>query len=210
MYRKRKGERKFDKLEKLKKILNREDKKLNEEGKPKVLLDLPYNILAEILNFTEVNEVAYFSSTCKQAYSVSNMSRIWKNHYYCQYKLYSPMVLNVLTKDTEYKNLCIKGFEEKNRRLKLEEKPIIPESIRDEKIGLRFIICEECLYSLLRLPHLLCMPLKGLVKLLPVIRTHCTRGVKAILHNKKFALSNMETLIQISPLHTYNYVHALK
>ena len=100
--------------------------------------------------------------------------------------------------DTEYKNKVIEAHQNKINEIKKLKMPLISEEIRDMRIGPRFIIFEELVYSIIRLPHLFCIPVKFISFIFPLPRYLFYKLNQVILQNSAFCCNGPYYLMHLS------------
>ena len=139
----------------------------------KTLMSMSYNILGTVLTYLDLKDILQFESVSKKALDVTKIPKVWRNLYEILYAKLAPLPKDLNNPD--YKYYCIKGYQ---IELKAKKETLISEEMRDYLLGPRFIICEELFHSLLKIPHLLILP----IKLLAFALYHI-RGVFDYTHN---------------------------
>lgn len=141
-------------------ILARQEKIRVDSSQEKNLMSLSHNVLAIVLTYCNVPEIMKFEMTCRKGYEVGLVPRVYRTLYE---KLYRSIVqIPPAAGEPDYKHYCIDGYKIAQDQARREGKEIVSEEIRDNFLGIRFVICEESIYSVINSPHLLICPIKAL------------------------------------------------
>ncbi len=164
----------------------------------KNLMGLTPNILATMLTFCDATDVLRFEMTCRKAYEVTTIPRVWNNLYDKVYAKYAPIPPG--TEEPDYKRHCIEGYKKRQEEAQQAEQPVVSEEVRDLVLGPRFIVCEEFLYSLMRAPHLLCAPIKVVALVVYPLREKVASLCQNAIHDPQFhAYTTLQILREPAP-----------
>ncbi len=150
----------------------------------KQFVSMPYNVMTTILSFCDVPDVLRAEGTCRKVCEAASAPRVWTKLHETKYAKFAPIPSG--TEDPDYRRFCVAGYKEMRERAKRSEEPIISEEERDRIIGARVIICEESVYAILRLPHILCLPVKALAFILHPTRTPLLALIQKLSENPEF------------------------